>query len=404
MGSLVFVHGIGSRAATDGGEHPYDATCRAIGWELFFKKIEWKLVKCQWGDELGARLRADGKSFPPYEGKLAVAGEPDDAAGVWRILLDDPSFELRALATMLKSGAAAQGVAPVPPGPPGATIPPSVALQARLAAGITPAGPLLEQLKRFELEGCFGRAVDAVKADPETQGAVPHPQAFRAIARAIVARTVRCGVDLGIPPPGGADLELMVQNLEPLLREGQLFGIPDWAKKALAGWLTSKGERQRAVLLSAASPLAGDVIVYGVHGNRIRDRIREVVAHAPEPVAILAHSLGGIAAAETLAEDPATRERVKRFITVGSQSGFFYEIDALCTLPFGTRLPSDFPDWLNFWDPRDFLSFVVDGVFTGGGTRTDVRADSGLPFPASHSGYWRQSIVWERVKDFLKGI
>jgi hypothetical protein len=63
MGSLVFVHGIGVRAPTDGGEHPFEATCRAIQWELFFADIPWKLVKCGWGDDLGAHLRADGKSI-----------------------------------------------------------------------------------------------------------------------------------------------------------------------------------------------------------------------------------------------------------------------------------------------------------------------------------------------------
>jgi hypothetical protein len=402
MGSLVFVHGIGSRKATDGGEHPYDVTCRAIGWELFRKSIEWKLVKCQWGDDLGARLHADGKSFPPYEGKLAVAGEPDDPAGMWRVLLEDPSFELRALATMLQSGAV-RG-APIASGPPGTAIPASVALQARLAAGLTPKGPLLDQLKQFGLEACFAQAVANVRTAPETQGAIPHPQAFRALARAIVARTVRCGMDLGVPPPGRADLDVMVQHTEQLLQDGQLFGIPDWAKKALAGWLTGKGARERAALLEAATPLAGDVIVYQAHGDRIRERIREVVAQAPEPVAILAHSLGGVAATEALSEDATTRGRVKKLITAGSQPGFFYEIDALRTLPYGGHLPDGFPDWLNFWDPRDFLSFVVDGVFTGGGTRRDVQVDSGLPFPASHSGYWRQSSVWEAVRDFLKGV
>lgn len=400
MGSLVFVHGIGSRKATDGSEHPYDVTYRAIGWELFRKKIQWNLVKCQWGDDLGARLHAEGRSFPPYEGRLAVVGEPDDPAGIWRVLLEDPNFELRALATMLQSGGTQSS--PIASGPPGTAVPASVALRTRLAAGLAPQGPLLQRLQQYELETCYAQAVVDVRTAPETQVAISHPQAFRALARAIVAHAVRRGMDLGVPPPGRDDLDLMVQQTEQLLQDGQLFGIPDWAKKALAGWLTSKGARERAALLEAATPLAGDVIVYQAHGGRIRDRIRQVVSRAPEPVAVLAHSLGGVAATEALAEDATTRARVKKLITAGSQPGFFYEIDALRTLPYGIQLPSGFPDWLNFWDPRDFLSFVVDGVFTGGGLRKDIRVDSGLPFPASHSGYWRQSSVWEAVGDFLK--
>lgn len=424
MASLVFVHGIGSRKTTDGSEHPYDVTFRAIGWELFRKKIEWTPVKCQWGDDLGAKLHAGGKSFPSYDGKLAVPAEPDDPIGVWRVLLEDPTFELRALATMTQTGA--KGGAPAaagasgpavagppggafagPPGgaaggPPGGAIPASVALKARLDGGLTPAGPLQVLLKDSGLEACFAEAVAKVRTAPETPGAISHPQAFRALARAIVAETVRRGMDRGIPPPGGAVLQVMADRTEELLQTGQLFGIPDWAKKALAGWLTNKGARERAALLDAATPLAGDVIVYQAHGHIIRERIREAVSGAAGPVAILAHSLGGIAAAEALVEDAALRNRVRKLITAGSQSGFFYEIDALRTLPYGTDLPPDFPNWLSFWDPRDFLSFKIDGVFTGGRKRRDVRINSELPFPASHSGYWRQSSMWEEVRDFLK--
>src|SRR3954468_23473844 len=100
MGSLVFVHGIGVRAPTDGGEHPLDATCRAIGWELLLRKIEWKIVKCNWGDKLGACLLSGGKSLPKSPGRLGVPVRPEDPAGLWSILIHDPTFELRALATM----------------------------------------------------------------------------------------------------------------------------------------------------------------------------------------------------------------------------------------------------------------------------------------------------------------
>src|SRR4051794_27585876 len=60
LASLVFVHGIGVRAQAPaaGGEHPYKATCRAIRFELVLKQIDWTLVECAWGDDLGARLHA----------------------------------------------------------------------------------------------------------------------------------------------------------------------------------------------------------------------------------------------------------------------------------------------------------------------------------------------------------
>lgn len=402
MGSLVFVHGIGVRAPTSGGEHPYEETCRAIRYELAFKGIDWTLIKCAWGDDLGARLRAGGKSFPQEAGKLAVAALPQDPAALWDLLLEDPSLELRALAAML----AEPGAAPAAGGPPG-QLPPWLVLQNRLMGGLKPAGDMLAQLERVGLAAAFDAAVGEVQADPAAKAAMRHPQAARALARAIVARLLRIALAEGIPPPGLADLEALALATEQLLRQAQLAAVTDWAKSALLGWGmrlgTSWGARQRAMLADAATPIAGDVILYQAHGDRVRARIRETVAQAPEPVAILAHSLGGIAACETLCEDAATRKRVRKFITAGSQSGFFYEVGALRALPFGEPLPDDFPDWLNFFDIRDFLSFLTTDVFSGGGTRTDVEVKSGLPFPASHSGYWRQPVTWEKVKAFLAG-
>jgi hypothetical protein len=399
MGSLVFVHGIGVRAPKN-GDHPLAATSRCIGWELFHKRIEWKVVPCNWGDDLGARLHADGKSLPPLQGKLGIAVQPDDPAGLWEILLDDPTFELRALAGMSTSGAGGP-----PPGtrggPPGGSRPAWIDLQARLAAGIQPVGALAERLDRYDLKDCFGQALSQVQADPAVPAAIAEPQAPRAIARAIVARMLRMALEQGIPAPGLVDIEAIVSDVEQILRPAQLGAVSDWAKSVLMGWSTSLGERRRITLSVAATPIAGDVIYYQAHGERIRARIRDAISDAPEPVAVLAHSLGGVATTEAFCQYPALRQRVRKFITAGSQPGFFYEIDALRILPFGKPLPDDFPDWLNFWDPRDFLSFLIGPVFTGGRSRNDAKVESGLPFPASHSGYWRQPVTWGRVEKFL---
>jgi hypothetical protein len=397
MSSLVFVHGIGVRALPEGGEHPYKATCRAIQNELFYKQIDWTLVECPWGDKLGAKLAGGGKSFPTPPGALAIEAQPRDPAALWDYLIQDPSFELRSLSEILKQ---IPGVAGGAPG----QAPQWLVLQQRLAAGITPSGQL-EDLKKYGLEAAFAAAMKETQTDPAANSAVRHPQAARALARSVIARTVRIGLDEGIPPPGLTDLEVLAIATEQQFQQAALAAPLDWAKSVMVGWGlrvgTRIGTRKRATLAESATPIAGDVILYQVHGDRIRNRIREIVAHAPEPVAILAHSLGGIASLEALLEDPAMRGRVKKFITAGSQSGFFYEIDALRTLPFGQGLPDDFPDWLNFFDQRDFLSFLTKDVFTGGRSRTDVEVKSGLPFPASHSGYWRQQTTWERLKLFL---
>jgi hypothetical protein len=403
MGSLVFVHGIGVRALADGGEHPLDATSRAIGWELFFRTVDWKIVKCNWGDRFGARLLADGRSFPPLRGKLGVPIRPDDPADLWEILFRDPTSELRIVVEMTTTASSASR------GPPG-TRPPWLDLGDRLTAGLAPrdAGEdrlrraLDERLETFQLTAFFAQALTQIKADPATQAAIKHPEASQAIARAIVARSVRTALEAGVPPPGLTELEFIASQVQQLLFVGHLGGSKNWARSVLLGWGTSLAERRRMALLEAATPLAGDVILYQAHGEVIRDEIHKVISNEADTVAILAHSLGGVAAMEALCENGATRNRVKKLITVGSQAGFFYEINGLRTLPFGQPLPEGFPDWLNFWDSRDFLSFAVNNVFSGGRSRRDVEIESGLPFPASHSGYWRQSLTWEEITTFLR--
>jgi hypothetical protein len=318
---------------------------------------------------------------------------------LWELLLEDPSFELRALAAMLKELPAQAGAAP-------GQAPAWVGLKANLD-GLVPTPALDDKLKVLELEAAFARAVKSIQAARETADAIRHPQAARAIARAIVATTLQIALEQGIPPPSLVQFEDLAADTEQILRQAQLGAARDYAKAAFVGVgsrvATWWGVGQREALPQGATPIAGDVVYYQAHGDRIRALIHETISKAPEPVALLAHSLGGIASVEAMCENPDTRKRVKKFITAGSQAGFFYEIDALRTLPFGQSLPDDFPKWLNFWDSRDFLSFVTKDVFSGGGSRIDVEVRSGLPFPASHSGYWRQPLTWEEVKTFLSG-
>jgi hypothetical protein len=147
MGSLVFVHGIGVRAPA--GKDPYETRS---------------------GDDLGAKLAGGGNSFPKRTGQLAVVAQPEDPAALWDLLLDDPSFELRALAAMLIEMPTAAVT-----GPPGQA-PPWVVLQQRLNGGLVPAGQLAVKLKTFELEAPFAAAVKEVQADPAAKNAIRHPQ------------------------------------------------------------------------------------------------------------------------------------------------------------------------------------------------------------------------------------
>lgn len=82
-------------------------------------------------------------------------------------------------------------------------------------------------------------------------------------------------------------------------------------------------------------------------------------------------------------------------VTFGSQAPFLYEINALHSLQYGEPLPAHFPDWLNIYDLRDFLSYVGAGVFPK--KVQDVLVDNKQPFPRSHSSYWTNPATWRAV-------
>jgi pimeloyl-ACP methyl ester carboxylesterase len=116
----------------------------------------------------------------------------------------------------------------------------------------------------------------------------------------------------------------------------------------------------------------------------------------PEPVYLLAHSLGGIICADLLVREPVPG--VAGLITVGSQTPFMYEIGAFPALSHPDPLPGHMPRWLNVYDRRDLLSYMGGGVFDG--RVRDVGVDNGQPFPQSHSAYWTNPALWAAVAAF----
>jgi hypothetical protein len=152
---------------------------------------------------------------------------------------------------------------------------------------------------------------------------------------------------------------------------------------------------------------AGDILLYQGRGDGIRKFILDEIKKCTGTVVLLAHSLGGIACVDLLVLHRMSQ--VQLLITCGSQAPLLYELGALHSLAFqervprADRLPKDFPTWLNFYDLRDFLSYVAAPVFANGRI-SDVKVDNRLPFPESHSGYWRNADVWERVREDLRKV
>jgi hypothetical protein len=356
---------------------------------------------CFWGGSEGAKLWADGASIPSYDETGGDdPSEAEENLALWAVLHTDPWYEIRLLGDWPAEGGE------LAPG----QMPPSARLREQVDSFVA-SEELSQLLVRYDLRAHFDAARIALQAAPEFDRAADTAteatlnEHRKAVARALVAFMMVSAEDSGAPPLDGATREAIVTVVIDDLH-GFGMGIAAWLTRPFKGFaqsmVTQRMARKRGALTDATSPAAGDIMRYQARGSGIRRYIRQVVADAlvadPDPsVTLLAHSLGGIACVDALIEGPIPG--VGRLVTVGSQAPFFYEIDALSSLPYGDPLPDHFPAWLNIYDGRDFLSYIGEGVFPG--RVTDQRVDNGQPFPQAHSAYWRNDAVWQHIAGFL---
>jgi hypothetical protein len=391
---VVFVHGTGVR------EQGWVRTFALVRQGVLGLDSAISVHGCFWGRSEGAELKADGASIPDYGetgGNDPSLAEEDLA--LWSMLYTDPWYELRLLADWPASGELAPGQVPLS------------AVLSKQVENFVPSEELSQLLAGYDLRPQFDAACAALRAAPEFGRAADAATAEnlnelrKAVARALAAFMVASTEDSGEPPVDGATRDMIVVAIIDNLH-GYGMGIASWLTRPFKGvaqrMVTRQVARRRGALSDATSSGAGDIMRYQARGAGVRRYIRQVVADAVaadpgRPVTLLAHSLGGIACVDTLAEGPIPG--VERLVTVGSQAPFLYEIDALAALPYGKLLPDRFPAWLNIYDRRDFLSYIAAEVFPG--RVTDQRVDNGQPFPQAHSAYWRNDVVWRHIGGFL---
>lgn len=399
MTSVIFVHGTGGR------QKDYAINLEKIEKALQERKPDAKLIPCLWGDPLGAKLNADGASIPTYDeaqGGKKLTHEEENIH-LWEALYKDPFYEIRLLG--LRSLQAQNNS-------PGKRTP-AQELKERVAdlpTDLPTDSVLKSKLDDLGIGKYFLPACEEI-AGPESQvfgrlletSARPLDGDYAAIARAIVAMSGLLYEEREWSLNPLVDQELrnkavdeIVQVLSKLERSGGI--VTDWVTGQLFSLGTNAVKRKRGAISDGAYPFAGDIMVYQAKGKKIRDYIRRQIELVEPPVVLLAHSLGGIACVDLLIEEDL-RDRVELLITVGSQAPFLYEIDALPTLSFGKLLPEHFPQWLNIYDLRDFLSYVGEGVFPG--KVKDVQVDNKQPFPESHSAYWTNKETWKAIEKVL---
>ncbi|GLV75164.1 hypothetical protein ACH4VS_10070 [Streptomyces hygroscopicus] len=242
-----------------------------------------------------------------------------------------------------------------------------------------------------------------------TLGGTPPADGIEAIAaRAVYALAVQRaegpdGADEPLPVDG-ADRDAVVGALTDQLGGTDRGGFAARAAKGVAvralnsylSPLSSLAHSFRAGITRGSVPAGGDILRYQARGAGVRAAIRAAVREAVDsghgPVALLAHSLGGIACVDLLAE-PDPPAGVELLVTVGSQAPFLYELDALTALRRGEPLPAAFPRWINVYDEHDLLGFVGAKVFPG--RVTDLRVDTRQPFPRAHTSYFAHHRLYE---------
>ena len=388
MTTVIFVHGTGVRQAE------YEETFELIKQKLLSQRPDCQIIPCLWGENLGTKLNADGASIPLFYETLAIGEEEEDEKIVlWEQLYRDPFFELRLLSLKPVESSVASPFEEQP----GERLQSSLEnlsfspeLQAKLkTAGI---GEVIDEACRKVLRSQpFQEALE--------NASEPLGDYSEAIARAITALAMLECEQSHKYPPILTDAQLrdeVVQLLSLAIEEADL-GLGNWIGQAMAQLAmpmgTSLVKRKRGAVTEAISPIPCDIVLYQGRGERIRSFIKNIIQQSEPPIVLLAHSLGGIACVDLLVQE--SLPQVELLITVGSQAPFVYEINALSSLEFGEPLPAHFPNWLNIYDLRDFLSYIGAKIFPN--KVQDVLVDNKQPFPRAHGAYWTNPATWKAI-------
>ena len=427
MITLVFVHGTGVR------KQGYDDTLVVIREEVAHRS-DVRVTECRWGESHGCQLHAGGASVPTYDATRAYGDQltPQQIEeALWGLLLRDPLGELRLLAVRENE----RKKLPLG-GAPGDKLAAQVAAFTRTGP---PVGPLHDALADAGLLGVFDKARREVLTSYACKDVIgsavePYAEERAAIARAVVAEAIALRRDQGYDPAVRLDADrrdalvsLLIDALGGGSRGlGGRLGQHAWRLAAavttsavtIAG--TYYAQLRRGRLTDEATLPVGDILLYQARGEEIRRSIADAALAADaaaradlkegesSKLAIVAHSLGGIAAVDLLASDRSktpgqrTLDCVDLLVTLGSQSPFLYEIGALWSKRYWDRLPEDFPPWLNIYDLSDFLSYVGRNEKLFGEKIEDLQVFSRQPFPAAHSAYFRNPAVWQAILDRLR--
>lgn len=204
--------------------------------------------------------------------------------------------------------------------------------------------------------------------------------------------------------------------------KGFIGKVDNLIGKVVANMAGGANQWVRGALAEPIALTFGDVVAYHQRRDEIQRRLFARLdekapgyGSADKPIAVLAHSLGGLVAFDAAlgsgvgAEGERRQLHIKRWITFGSQPAFFHVLaprEGIARYAAGApvALPQSIGPWTNLWHPMDVLAFSAGAVFrlSDGKMPQDVRVDT----PASeimeskgwlHSAYWTSPLLVEAL-------
>ncbi|SMX43952.1 hypothetical protein [Maliponia aquimaris] len=204
-------------------------------------------------------------------------------------------------------------------------------------------------------------------------------------------------------------------------REVEVLGLGSWLRdsaEALIDRVRNAGGRValavgRDTLHGHVATFIGDVFSFLKEGSGrtpIRGLMKEELTRAVEsgdPIVLIGHSMGGVILADCLGDRAfcdsvglKDGRRVKALVTVGSQPGFFQELNLLGMDP---KPKLDVVDnWINVFDELDVLSFRAAPLFDGG--VRDMMFSSRTGILDAHGAYFSRVQFYERLRKRLKDL
>lgn len=208
----------------------------------------------------------------------------------------------------------------------------------------------------------------------------------------------------------GADLAQELASPSPQTTEGAQI-LPQASQDLVLAAITTVIANHRAAITAGV----GDFIRNVFFSFHDRSRIRDWVAHeltaireaAEGPMVVAGHSLGGVIAVDALTFRPQSETLV---VTAGSQLPLFATLRL--AEPIGAGGVRPFTPWLNLYNPRDPLAFYASTVFPPDsdasdgavGSPADVELTHPRHLPESHTGYFDEPELYERIAGHLASL